>query len=253
MCEKPIFFDIHCHLHAEELFRHLDSVLGQARAKNIHVIAVSMDENSSRRTLEIARNHPDVYAAVGLHPWNVETPQQMEAIATLLRDNQNEIIAIGEVGLDHTFIKNQKRWKAQELALEQIIELAAKFNFPLITHGKGFELGLVKFLIDSGAENLVLHWFMGSEKAVKLALDAGYYFSVTPAISFQKQLRKVVELVPLDRLMLESDGPVRYKKLQGKPSVVPLVATEIAQIKQISEEKVGKTTTQTAKQFFRIY
>ena len=252
MSEKSILFDVHCHLHAEELFQQLEAVLSQARTKNIHVIGVSMDVDSSRQTIEIARRNPDVYAAVGLHPWNVETSTPVEAIAALLRARRKEIIALGEVGLDHTFVKDQKRWKAQELALEQLIDLAKTFKLPLITHGKGVESGLVEFLINAGAEEVVLHWFVGSEPAVTQALDAGYYFSVTPAISFQTQLRKVVELVPLNRLMLESDGPVRYKKLQGQPSVVPLVAAEIARIKQVSEEEVVKMATQTAKQFFRI-
>jgi len=252
MAEGTTLFDVHCHLHAEELFQELEAVLMKAQAKNVQVIAVSMDLASSRRTLAITRQNVEVYAAVGLHPWNVESLSQVDAVATLLHESREEITAIGEVGLDHTFVKEPQRWKIQELALEQLTGLAKEFNLPLITHGKGFETGLVEFLIDHDAEDVVLHWFVGSEKAVKRALEAGYYFSITPAVLFQAKLRKVVELVPLDRLMLESDAPVRYKKLQGTPSVVSFVATEIARIKQVSEEQVARMTTQTAKQFFRI-
>ena len=252
MAKGPTFFDVHCHLHEKELFQELKAVLRKARAKNVKTIAVSMDFTSSKCSLDIARKYDDVYAAVGLHPWSVETLLQVKAIANLLRETRDEITAIGEVGLDHAFIKNPQRWKTQELALEQLISLAKEFKLPLICHGKGIETGLVEFLIEKEAEDVVLHWFVGNEQTVKRALEAGYYFSITPAVLFQAKLRKVVELAPLDRLMLESDGPVRYKNLQGTPSVVSLVAAEIARIKQVSEEQMARTTTQTVKQFFRI-
>lgn len=252
MQQKAKYFDVHCHLHAEELFQELEAVLMRAKANKVKVIAVSMDLTSSKCTLDIARQYDNVYSAVGLHPWNVKTPSQVNAIATLLQKNKDEITAIGEVGLDHTFIKDPQLWIAQESALKQLIALSKKFSLPLITHGKGYETGLVEYLIGHEAEDVVLHWFGGSEKAIKSALKAGYYFSITPAVLFQKKLRKVVELAPLDRLMLESDGPVRYNKLLGEPSIISLVASEIAHIKQVSEELIARTTTKTAKQFFRI-
>ncbi|MFQ5819587.1 MAG: TatD family hydrolase [Candidatus Heimdallarchaeota archaeon] len=249
---KVKYFDVHCHLHEGELFHELEAILIRARANKVNIIAVSMDLTSSKSTLDITRQYDDVYAAVGLHPWNVKTPSQVKLIGNLLQENQDEITAIGEVGLDHTFVKDPRLWIDQEFALEQLIALSKEFSLPLITHGKGFETGLVEYLIGHEAEDVVLHWFGGSETAIKSALKAGYYFSITPAVLFQKKLRKVVELAPLDRLMLESDGPVRYNKLLGEPSIVSLVASEIARIKKVSEEMIARTTTKTAKQFFRI-
>ncbi len=246
------YFDVHCHLHADELFQELETVLLRAKANKVKIIAVSMDLTSSKCTLDIARQYNEVYAAVGLHPWNVKTPSQVKLIANILQEYKDEITAIGEVGLDHTFIKDPKLWLGQEFALKQLIALSKEFSLPLITHGKGFESGLVEYLIGQKAEDVVLHWFVGNETAIKSAIKAGYYFSITPAVLFQKKMRNVVELAPLDRLMLESDGPVRYNKLMGEPSIVPLVASEIARIKKVSKELIARTTTKTVKQFFRI-
>ncbi|MFQ6125144.1 MAG: TatD family hydrolase [Candidatus Heimdallarchaeota archaeon] len=252
MQQEAKYFDVHCHLHAEELFQDLEVVLMRATAQKVKVIAVSMDLTSSKYTLDIARQYDNVYSAVGLHPWNVKTPSQVKAITLLLQENLDAITAIGEVGFDHTFIKDTQLWIAQESTLNQLIAMSKEFNLPLITHGKGYETGLVEYLISHEAEDVVLHWFGGSETAIKSALKAGYYFSITPAVLFQKKMRKVVELTPLNRLMLESDGPVRYNNLLGEPSIVSLVASEIAQIKQVSKELIARTTTKTVKRFFRI-
>lgn len=97
---KVKYFDVHCHLHEGELFQELEAVLIRARANKVNIIAISMDLTSSKCTLDIARQYDDVYAAVGLHPWNVKTPSQVKLIANLLQENQDEITAIGEVGLD---------------------------------------------------------------------------------------------------------------------------------------------------------
>ncbi len=252
MSEKNILYDVHCHLHHEKLYRKLEMVLLKAQKNKINIVAVSMDADSSRCSLNIAKQYNGVYAAIGLHPWQVNNVSQVEEISDILQESRNDIVAIGEIGLDHTFIKDSKLWKIQEQALEQLIALALRFDLPLITHGKGVESGLVEFLIDHGAENVILHWFLGDEKTIKRAIAAGYYFSITPAIIFQSGLRLVVDLVPLDRLMLESDGPVQFKKLQGSPSVIPIVAEEIARIKHVSLDHIERMTTQTARHVFRI-
>ncbi len=126
MSEKNILYDVHCHLHHEKLYQKLDMVLLKAQANKINVIAVSMDPDSSRCSLNIARQYNGVYAAIGLHPWLANNLSQVEEISDILQESRNDIVAIGEIGLDHTFIKDSKLWKIQEQVLEQLIDLALR-------------------------------------------------------------------------------------------------------------------------------
>ena len=125
-------------------------------------------------------------------------------------------------------------WTKQEEILTHFLEFARQHKLAVNLHGKDAE-GTLFRILSQYELRVQVHWFAGSPELIKEGIKRGYYFSVTPAVLYSEKMRRVVELVPLDHLLTESDGPVTYKgqtSFTGEPALMETVVREIAQIKQ---------------------
>ncbi|MFX1297663.1 MAG: TatD family hydrolase, partial [Promethearchaeota archaeon] len=158
---------------------------------------------------------------------------------------------------DHTekqwMIFKEHYWKKQEIILRYFLELAMNHDLPVNLHGKSAEKELFRVLSQYDIKNVVVHWFTGSPELIKIGINYGYFFSVTPAVFYSKKMQKVVELTPVEQLLSESDGPVKYKgqpTFIGKPALMKDVVQKIAQIKQQNHKEIERILYNTARKIF---
>ncbi|MFW9930517.1 MAG: TatD family hydrolase [Candidatus Thorarchaeota archaeon] len=237
-----MLIDVHCHLN---LYLNLDEIINEANQAGVKkIIAVAMSSLSQKRILEIAEEFDSVYPALGIHPEEVEMNKnietELESISDLIISNQSHLCAIGEIGMDHYFIKNKNLYPLQTKIFTQMLSLAQKLNLPINVHSKGAETLIFEMLPSYKVPNVNIHWYSGPEKYIKLGLDRGYYFSITPAVKYSPAMKKTVTLVDLDHLLLESDGPVKFRGKSGTPTMVKEVLNEVATIKKEDVKELGK-------------
>lgn len=251
-----MLIDVHCHLN---LYLNPNEVIQEANQVGVgKIIAVSMSALSQKRILEISENSESVYPALGIHPEevkmnkNIET--ELDSIADLIRSKESQLCAIGEIGLDHHFIKDANLYPLQLKIFNRMLSLAQELYLPVNLHSKGAEKQIFDILPSFDIPNINIHWYSGPEKYLKLGIEQGYYFSITPAVKYSPAVKKTVSFVDLDHILLESDGPVKFSGEIGTPAMIKNVLNDISSIKKISAEEIEeKLWNNTRNVFPRIF
>ena len=252
--------DTHCHLTFEELADDVEAVL--ARSKDAGVtswITVGTDTQQNRKVIELADRFENMYAAVGIHPHEAKDVTA-ETITELKKLAQNEkVVALGETGLDfhYDFSKpqDQKRLFAQQL------ETAAELNLPVIIHCREAFDETMEILErhGCGVKKAVFHCFGGSAEQAKIVLDKGFHISFTGVVTFKnaQAVREAAKIVPLAKLMLETDcpymspEPMRKQKI-NEPAFMIHTAGCLAELKQMNLADFANAVTTTSKRFFTL-
>jgi TatD DNase family protein len=237
-----MLIDIHCHAN---LYLALHEIVREANTLGIEkIIAVGMSATSLERVLEISDHFDSIYPALGIHPEeasiNNDLESQLDSIEGLIRNNKDKICAIGEIGLDHHFIKNQECFPLQKKVFETMLTLAQELALPVNLHTKGAEKLVFDMLSSFEIPNVNVHWYSGPENYIKTGIDRGYYFSITPALSYSPAVKTVVKSVDKEHLLLESDGPVEYSGRIGTPAMIRSVLKSISKLKNISSDELEK-------------
>ena len=249
--------DTHCHLDFPEFDTDRDAVLQRAKDAGIgYIVNIGSSLQGSKKSLELAQQYGCIFAAAGIHPHEADSfdDHTLQEIKELLK--QPKVVAVGEIGLD--YFKNYSRQENQKTVFKSLINLAQEFNLPLVIHTRQAQDDTLKLLKKAGAAKAVVHCFSGDEVFLKECLSLGFFISFTCNITYKKcdRLRDIVEIAPLERLLLETDAPfLPPEGMRGKrnePAAVLKLAEEIAGIKQISPEEVARITTQNAKTFFNF-
>jgi len=217
-----------------------------------------MSSISQDRVLEIANNHSEIYASLGIHPeevkMNEKIEQQLDSIIDLIKQNKQNICAIGEIGLDHHFVKDKELYPLQKTIFNKMLLLAQDLELPVNLHTKGAEKIVFDTLPSYKIPNVNIHWYSGPENYLKLGMDRGYYFSITPAISYSPVVKKVVLNVDKEHLLLESDGPVKYSGRIGVPAMVKNVLNSISTLKKINSDELERQIEENTRKIFpRIF
>ena len=251
------FVDVHVHLSDEEYSGSIGEIIAEAKSSNVVVlVSNSMDYESSVRSLKLAEQYPGmVYAALGIHPWNVNALTEDELQQTLeliSRQRQNKaLVAIGEIGLDH---KYTKIWDKQLIVFNEMLNLAEKFDLPVIIHSRGTTAKIVEMLPSYNLRKVLLHWFSNPISVLSKVVEHGYFITEGPPTAYSNGIREVVRRIPLANLLTETDGPVRYWKLpfKGKrttPAFIPTVVKAIAEIKNMDVADAAAQITKNFEEF----
>ncbi len=196
-----------------------------------------MSSLSQKRILDITEQHNEVFASLGIHPeevkMNSKIEQQLDSIIDLIKKNKQNICAIGEIGLDHYFVKDEELYPIQKRIFEEMLAVAQNLNLPVNLHTKGAEKIVFDMLPSYKIPNVNIHWYSGPETYLKEGIDRGYFFSITPALSYSPAVKKTVIAVNENNLLLESDGPVKYSGNIGTPSMIREVLNTISKLKKI--------------------
>ncbi len=244
---------IHLDLYKEDAF----SLVAEAKEAGVKkLITVGIDSASSKMALEFTEEFEEVYATAGLHPHDAKDFDEETLVEFKRLAAHPKLVALGEMGLD--FYRNRSPRELQMKAFVAQIELAKEISLPIIVHDREAHKETLSTLKESGfpLERAVLHCFSGGVEFLDQVMESGMMISLGGPVTFQnaKGLIEVVKAVPIEHLMLETDGPYLaphpHRGKTNYPSYLPLVAKRIAEIKGISAEEVAKVTSENALRFF---
>ena len=266
-----MLFDSHSHLHFRQFDNDREEIIKKLRDFDIKVINIGTDFRESEKAVELAKKYPDLlWASVGLHPTdNSEENFDIDKYRELAK-NEN-VIAIGECGFDRIkSLETDYAVRQKEIFIKQI-ELAQELNKPLILHCRpsagsqdAYEdaTNIIENFLPTGDPpkgekfNGVTHFFAGSKETAAKFLDLGFYISFAGPITFASEYKEVVEFVPIDRILVETDAPFAapapYRGKRNEPVYVEFVARKISEIKSIAFEEVAQQTTENAKKLFNL-
>jgi len=247
-----MLIDIHCH---SNLYLVLEEIIKEAKNVGVEkIISVGMSFTSLERILEISDKYDIIYPALGIHPEEVKMNEniknQLDLVMGIIKRNYKKICAIGEIGLDHHFVKDKELYPLQKDIFEIMLELAQELNLPVNLHTKGAEKVVFDMLPSYNIPNINIHWYSGPEQFLNSAIDRGYYFSITPAISYSPAVKKTVLNVDVEHLLLESDGPVKYSGKIGTPAMIRDVLNTISKLKKIDSKDLEKQIENNTKTIF---
>lgn len=249
--------DSHCHLDFPELAANIPDLM-ESMAQNQVGWALCAGVTLERfpTMLELVKAQPNLFAAVGVHP-DTEKPAAEANIATLLELAKDpKVVAIGETGLDYFRLSGDLEWQRERFRTH--IRAAKACGKPLIIHTRAAATDTVRILQEEGAGEVggVFHCFTESIDVARQALDLGFHISFSGIVTFKKavELREVAQMVPLDRMLVETDSPylapVPYRGKTNQPAYVRHVAEEIATLCKLSIETISQATTDN---FFRLF
>jgi TatD DNase family protein len=247
-----LLIDVHCHTN---LYLVLEEIIKEARSVGVEkIISVGMSFTSLERILEISNKFDMIYPALGIHPeevrMNKEIINQLDLIAEIIKKNSKEICAIGEIGLDYHFIKEKELYPLQIKIFKLMLTLAQELNLPVNLHTKGAEKEVFDLLSSYNIPNVNIHWYSGPEEFLKVGIDRGYYFSITPNIKYSPAIKKTILNVDIEKILLESDGPVRYEGEIGNPTMIRDVLNTISKIKKMDPKELENQIEQNTKKIF---
>lgn len=233
-----------------DVHSHADKKLIREYLKNkIRVIANSTTPETIRDVLSLA-DGKNVFAAFGLFPLELIKLSKKEFEETLefIEKNKDKCVALGEVGLDYSAALLPSDAKKMELGFKKFLELAEKIKKPVIVHARA-----ASRQVFSALENFkgvaVLHYFMGSKKLIKKGLEKGYYFTFNPRILTLEQMREMAKMIPLDRMLLETDAPYVTSDILELKKVL----RELAKSKEVSIEKAEEKIWENSRRVFKSF
>lgn len=241
---------IDTHSHLDEI-ENIKEVLKTAHAYGLEkIIAVSSDYESSKKILGILNKkfQVKIFPSLGIHPNNLKG--DIEKGIDIIKENINEIVAIGECGLDYKYKIFSKEYQ-KDVFLRQII-LASEFKKPMIIHSRGAWEDCFELLKDSDVEKVNFHWFSGDIDILKKILDKGYFISATPALKYSPPHREAIKFAPLETILLETDSPTMHFKSTSEPKDIIITIKYISEIKNQPYDKVIEITNRNASLFFNI-
>jgi TatD DNase family protein len=255
------FFDTHAHLDDEQFHGEVSGVIDRARQAGVTVIlTVGTTRVSSEMSVRIARQFPQVFAAVGIQPnyGRESTQDDWDRLAELARDPQ--VRAIGETGLDaywdFTPLDVQQRLFAAHLRLSQDTGL------PFIVHMRDCGEPTVNMLREArtrGPLRGVMHSFTGTPEVARQCLELGLHISFAGMVTFKKSsgLREIASTIPADRLLIETDAPYlaphpHRGRHPNEPALLVHTAQRLAEVRGITLDVLARTTTANARRLFGI-
>ena len=252
--------DTHCHLTFDDLGRDIDAVIARSRQAGVNGwITVGTDPEHNRKAIELAERFENMYAAIAIHPHDAKT-----VTADILKElrelaQHNKVVAVGETGLDYHY--NFSSQEEQQKVFAEHLKMAAELNLPVIVHCReAFEETMEILEQHSGdVKKVVFHCFSGLAEQAKIVLDYGFYISFTGVVTFKnaEKTRRAAEVVPLDRLMVETDcpymspEPMRKQKI-NEPALMIHTAAFLAELKRMDLADFAEAVTATSRAFFGL-
>ncbi len=205
--------DAHIHLSDEEYSQDIPFILTSMEKMKIRACCVSMGLQSSENTLELGQKSRLVLPFVGMHP--EKAADDLEPLVKLIEKNPKQISGIGEIGLDKTYVSNQDEFKRQETVFRTMLSIAEKLNKPVSIHSRATLDEILAILPSYSISATLLHWFAGSKKQLKAAMELGCYASYGPSMIYAQDKQVLLSETNRDRILVETDGPVRFSRCFG--------------------------------------
>ncbi|MDD9954550.1 MAG: TatD family hydrolase [Candidatus Woesearchaeota archaeon] len=242
--------DVHAHLDHPDFEKDLPDVIKRASARGVVcTIAQGLNHESNLRVLTLCNQHPEVQAALGLYPcealtvsvepgYTRETVVSVEETLAFIESKNEEIVAIGEVGLD---FKESHDKENQIAVFRQIVQLAKKIHKPLIIHSRKAEQAVLDVLEEEHYTRAIMHCFCGKKKLLQRGVDMGLYFSIPTSVTRNQQFQDNVALLPMQHILTETDAPYMapMKDLRNEPANIKDAVEKIAELKRMESVEVA--------------
>ncbi|MDD2189799.1 MAG: TatD family hydrolase [Eubacteriales bacterium] len=263
-----MLFDSHAHLNSERYDDDRETVIKAIEKSDVkYVMDIGYDLESSVMAVEHAKKYPWCYAAVGCHPHDTKTMDEMTLVMFRGLAKKPKVRAIGEIGLDYYYNHSEK--DVQQYWFRRQIQLAMELEMPIVIHDRDANDDVMRILKQEGAfsrsridklgdAKVLLHCFSGSKELAQQYIKLGATISIAGPLTYKnaKKSIEVVKAIPVEHLLIETDSPyLTPEPLRGKrnqPNYVQYTAKKIAEILDKQYEEVAEITCNNAKKFFAI-
>lgn len=257
-----MLIDTHIHLNDEKYVDILENEVDEIKKAGVEKIIVpGYDIPSSLRAIELSKTYPNfIYPAVGIHPEQAQgkTKQELEKELKELEEivAKNKVVAIGEIGLDYYWTKETK--DMQKYILKAQLEIAEKYNLPVILHIREATADILEILNEhSPTKKGIFHCVPFNEHLIRQGLKLGYYISFSGNITFKNAKPETsIELVPLDKILIETDGPyLTPEPFRGRinsSKYLKYILEKITTVKQIPKDELEKQIYKNSLNIYNI-
>ena len=223
--EMTWYFDSHIHLSDPSYASDMKFILKEMEFLNIKACCVSVDNQNSLQTLDLAKQSDLVLPFIGIHPECAN--DNLEQISQLIEENHQNLSGIGEIGLDPTYENNDENSKRQIEVFEKLLSLAEKYNKPVSIHSRKSLDDIFEIMKSYNTKHALLHWFDGSKKQLQKAMEMGFFVSYGPVMIYANDKQTLLSKTDQSKILVETDGPVRFSRCfemkSGQISFIPSV------------------------------
>lgn len=240
-----MLIDTHCHLYSE-YYSDIDDIVNLAKKSDVNILINNgCDSKSNKEVIDLLDKYKNMYGAIGIHPEEVEN-YSLDDIK-FIEDNLNnkKVVAIGEIGLDYHYSKENKEKQIKLFELQ--LDIANKYKVPVIIHSRDATEDTINILRKYNIKG-VIHSFSGSLETAKIYIKMGFLLGINGVVTFKNcNLKDILVNIGLNNIILETDSPyltpVPYRGKQNNPSHILDIAKYISEIFNVSLEEVSKITT----------
>lgn len=241
-----MLIDSHCHLLSSE-YDDVKKAINDAFKSGVDKIIVNgYDLKSSIEAVELSKEYENLYVAIGIGPENIDsiTDEDIKSIKALV--NNKKVVAIGEIGLDYYWTKENK--ERQIYVFEEMLKIAKESNLPVIVHNRDATKDIYELLKEYNVKGII-HCFSGSVETAKEFIKLGFLIGIGGVVTFKnaKHLKEVVQNIPISSISLETDSPYLtpepFRGKKNNPAYLTYIVKKIAELKGINEEEVRKVTS----------
>jgi len=247
--------DTHCHVYEEEMSNYKD-IIEECKKQDISMIVNAVDINSSKEIINMSKEYKNVYAAVGLNYDTIDSVTQEDLIKLEYLIKNEKIVAIGEIGLDYYWTKDNKDKQIEYFKAQ--LELSKKYDLPVIIHARESVQDVYDIIKESGINKGSMHCYSGSIEMAREFIKLGFKIGIDGPITYKNNKKgvEVVKNIDLKDMLLETDSPYLSPEpnrgKQNSPLNLKYIAEKIAEIKGIHVEEVIDVTTRNAKELYNI-
>ena len=256
-----MMFDTHCHLNHEEIYPRIKEVIADAQKTGVKkFLVVGYDKKTSLLAVKIAKKYDCCYAAIGFHPTEIFDLKEKDYEKVMSLVNEPKVVAIGEIGLDYHWIKEEDKRELQKEYFIRQIEFANEHHLPICIHNRDSNEDCFNILKEHRPlYGAIMHCYSGSVEMMKeLVKMDKFYISLGGPVTFTnaKTPKAVAEEVPLERLLIETDSPYLtphpHRGEKNEPKYICLVSEEIARLKDMSRKHLDDVLYHNSLRVFNI-
>lgn len=253
-----MLIDSHAHLDDERFDLDREYIIENLQKNGIElVVNIGADIHSSKASVELANRYENIYAVVGVHPHAAKEMDENSLAEIEKLAKNKKVLAIGEIGLDYHYDNSPR--DIQRKRFREQIGLAKKLDLPIVVHSREADEDLLHILKEeSQGLRAIIHCFSSDRAQLKEYLELGFYIAIGGPVTFKKtdELKEVAKLVPIDRLLLETDAPylapTPYRGKRNEPIFVKQTAKLIAELRGMTLEDLSLQTNRNTKKIFNI-
>jgi TatD DNase family protein len=249
--------DVHCHLCFGEFSKMKDAVVQQSKQAGLDALVNCALPADLKESFELMKKYPDfVFTTVGLHPLDIKemTQKEIDSHFDFIREHADEIVAIGEIGLEKKDIVDEEFLQRTNGIFIQELDLAKELNKPVVLHLRKAEQEGFDAVVAENMKEVVFHYYSGNMTLAKQIVEKGFYISIPTTINNRSTLKDIAKKLPLEFLLTETDSPFSspIPNTTNVPQNIKVTIAKIAELRKMPIAEVNRITTENAKRVFRL-